>query len=137
MINGHLPSRLRRRPTEVEGPRSVLRRQWELLEWLSASEEGVAVAEAAHAMGVAVKTIRRDLIDLRKMGFDLRETVEVYNRKRWRLVSAFESLRTRRQRYRAIRDNLDVLLDQAAKIDDDPLVKDLRAVRRRVARKCR
>ena len=133
----HLSSRLRRRPIEVAFPHSPLLRQWELLDWLSSSDEGVTVADAASALGVDEKTIRRDLILLRKAGFDLRESVEDHNRKRWRLRTRFEAMRTSRQKYRAVRDNLGVLLDQAQQLQDQRLVDDLRALRRRVARKCR
>ena len=67
----------------------------------------------------------------------MRESVEDHNRKRWRLRTRFEAMRTNKQKYRAVRDNLDVLLDQAQQLQDQHLVADLRAMRRRVARKCR
>ena len=83
------------------------------------------------------KTIRRDLTFLRKVGFDVRVTIEGHNRKRWRLRTRFEAMCATKQKYRAIRDNLELLLDQAEQLQDQRLVDDLRALRRRVVRKCR
>ena len=63
-------------------------------------------AEAAEAFDVNLRTIRRDLILLRHVGFDLVCTDEEHNRKRWRIRQPWERLRTKRQRYAAIRDQL-------------------------------
>ena len=95
---------------------SQLVRQWHLLEWLSSETQGVTVEEAAQATGKDQKTIRRDLILLRKAGFDLEETVEDHGRKRWRIRQPFERLRSKRRQYEAIRSGLDTLLKQAAKL---------------------
>ena len=93
--------------------------------------------EAAQAAGKDQKTIRRDLILLRKAGFDLEETVEDHGRKRWRIRQPFERLRSKRRQYEAIRSGLDRLLKQAAKVEDSRLQDDLKAVRQRVMRKAR
>ena len=106
-----LPSRIRRRPVKLSTPHSPLIRQWQLLEWLSSEPEGITVGEAAQATGVDQKTIRRDLIMLRKIGFDLEEKVEEFGRKRWRGRQPFERMRSKRRRYQMIRDGLDLLLD--------------------------
>ncbi len=65
--------------------------------------EGVTVAEAVEATGAGDKTIRRDLIMLRKVGFDLEETVGEYGRKSWRIRQPFERLRSKRRQYQSIR----------------------------------
>ena len=137
MTTAHLISRIRRRPVEVEHPHSPLIRQWHLLEWLSSEPEGITVGEAAEATGVDPKTIRRDLILLRNVGFDLEETVEDFGRKRWRIRQRFERLRSKRRQYQAIREGLDLLLMQAEKVGDKRLLNDLEAIRQRVVRRCR
>ena len=132
-----LYSRIRRRSTGSSAPHTPMVRQWQLLEWLSSEPEGVTVAEAAIATGMDQKTIRRDLILLRKIGFDLDETVEERGRKRWRIRQSFERLRSKKRRYQAIRDSLDLLLEQVDRVGDRRLVDDLKAMRQRVVRKCR
>ena len=132
-----LTVRVRRRPVSIESVPSQLVRQWQLLEWLSSESQGVTVEEAAQAAGKDQKTIRRDLILLRKAGFDLEETVEDHGRKRWRIRQPFERLRSKRRQYEAIRSGLDTLLKQAAKVEDSRLQDDLKAVRQRVMRKAR
>ena len=62
-----------------------LARQWKLLHTLSARRHGATVRELSDEMGVADKTIRRDLQFLAKTGFPLTETVGAYGRKSWRL----------------------------------------------------
>lgn len=132
-----LYSRIRRRSTSSSAPHTPMVRQWQLLEWLSSEPEGVTVAEAAIATGMNQKTIRRDLILLRKIGFDLGETVEEFGRKRWRIRQSFERNRSKEQRYQAIRDSLDFLLEQVDRVGDKRLLDDLEAIRKRVKRKCR
>lgn len=83
------------------------------------------------------RTIRRDLILVRKVGFDLEETVEDHARKRWRIRQQFERRRSKRRQYRAIRNALDTLLEQAATPEDRRLVADLQPARRRAAQKCK
>ena len=136
MTTAHLKFLTCRRPVKVAHPHSPLIRQWQLVEWLSSEPEGVTAAEAAEAAGVDVRTIRRDLILLRKVGFDLEEAMEDHGRKRWRIRQPYERLRSKRQRYRAIREGLDRLLTQAENVGDKRLLKDLEAIRRRVVRRC-
>lgn len=132
-----LSSRIRRRPVRAIRPHSPLIRQWKLLELLASKPDGVTVRQFAEAAGTTQKTVRRDLIMLRRVGFDLEETVEERGRKSWRVRQPFERLRSKRRQYQAIRDSLDVLLMQADVAGDRRLADDLRAMRRRVVRKCR
>ena len=102
-------------------------RQWKLMAWLTAEPAGITVAEAAEAFGVNLKTIRRDLILLRRLGFDLVEAEEAYNRKRWRIRAPLERLRTQRQRRSAIIGLLTDAREQALLIGDQELVEALQA----------
>ena len=112
-------------------------RQWRLLQLLATEPEGVAVREFAAEVGTSQKTIRRDLVMLRKAGFDLEPTVGRHGRKAWRLRHPHERLRSPRKRYELILEHLDELLLQADALDDANLVHRLRELRRRVQRKCR
>ncbi len=96
------------------------------MEWLTAESEGITVAEAAEAFDVNLRTIRRDLILLRRLGFDLVETEEEHNRKRWRIRQPWERLRTKQQRRAAICDLLTNACEQAQLISDQQLVEALR-----------
>ena len=49
------------------------------------SSKGVTLRRAAREFGVSPRTIRRDLVLLEQLGFDLEETVEKFGRKRWRV----------------------------------------------------
>ena len=126
-----------RRPVKVSNPHSPLIRQWKLLELLASEPDGVTVQRFAKEAGTSEKTVRRDLIMLRKVGFDLAETVEDHGRKSWRVRQPFERLRSKRRQYESIRGTLDLLLMQVERVEDQRLVKDVRAIRGRVARKCR
>ena len=131
-----LTSRIRRRPINKSATHTPLFRQWQLLQWLSCKPEGVTVGEVAKVTGMSLKTIRRDLILLRELGFDLEEFVEERGRKRWRVRQPFERLRSKKQQYQAIRQGLDNLLMQIEKVGDKRLMDDLKAIRKRVKRKC-
>ena len=133
LLNG----RIQRRNVKATTPHSPLIRQWQLLEWLSSKPDGVSVREASEATGVDQKTIRRDLILLRKVGFDLEEVVGERGKKFWRVRQPFERLRSKKRQYRAILDSLDVVLMQAELAEDNRLAKDLKALRSRVNRKCK
>ena len=123
-------------PTEKPVIDSQIFRQWKLMEWLTTESEGITVAEAAEAFDVNLRTIRRDLILLRHVGFDLVCTDEEHNRKRWRIRQPWERLRTKRQRYAAIRDQLTAVCSQAQVIGDQRLVEDLENLLSRVKRRC-
>jgi len=105
-----VPSRIRRRPVQSIDVHTPLIRQWKLLELLSSGPVGVTVRELGEATGRGDKTVRRDLVLLRKVGFDLRESVGPYGRKSWRVGHRFERLRSPRKQYKAILDTLDVLI---------------------------
>ena len=109
-------------------------RQWKLMAWLTAEPAGITVAEAAEAFGVNLKTIRRDLILLRRLGFDLVETEESYKRKRWHIRAPLERLRTQRQRRAAIIGLLTDAREQALLIGDQELVETLQAALNRARR---
>ena len=64
---------------------SALERHWRLLRVLSTQSSGSSVRELMHETGVSEKTIRRDLILLRRVGFPLEETIVEKNLKLWKL----------------------------------------------------
>ena len=132
-----ITTRIRRRPAQAALTDSQLARQWKLLERLATEPEGFTVAEAIEATGVSDKTVRRDMILLREVGFDLKETVGEHGQKSWRVRQPFERMRSKPRQYQLIRDSLDLLLVQAAKVEDRLLVDELQAMRKRIARKCR
>lgn len=130
-------SLIRRRPVRSTAAHTPLIRQWKLLELLSSAPDGVTVHELTEATGMSDKTVRRDLILLRKVGFDLKESVGPYGRKSWRVGQRFERLKSPRKQYKAILDTLDVLLMQLSLAGDRRLAADLEAIRRRVVKQCR
>ncbi len=132
-----LTTHVRRRGKSTRGVSSPLPRQWKLLELLSSDSEGASVNELATTLGVDAKTVRRDLILFKHIGFDVAETVGEYGRKSWRIQPRFETLRTKRQQYRSIRDSLAVLIEQAQSLGDQRLMVGLEAIWRKVERKDR
>jgi len=60
-----------------------LQRQWDILRTMTARRYGVTIRELANEHGVSQKTIRRDLVTLRRAGFRLAEREEAHGRKRW------------------------------------------------------
>lgn len=77
----HKPSKGRGKPPTGR----TLRRQWNLLQQLWASQRGFTINELVATTGVVAKTIRRDLILLRQVGFRLEETIHAHGCKRWRI----------------------------------------------------
>ncbi len=71
---------------------SPLLRQWNLLAALAEHQAGLGVEELARERDVGEKTIRRDLILLRRAGFPLVETRASHGRKLWRLAAAAPAL---------------------------------------------
>lgn len=63
-------------------------RHWKILRSLSARGTGATLREMAEDTGVSQKTISRDLLMLKQVGFSLVETVGDQNRKNWRLEQA-------------------------------------------------
>ena len=112
-------------------------RQWRLLRLLATEPEGVAIREFAAQAGTSLKTIRRDLVMLRKAGFELEPTVGRHGRKAWLLRHPHERLRSPRKRYELILEHLEDLLLQADALEDANLASHLRELRRRVQRKYR
>lgn len=124
----------KRIPTEI-APNTPLIRQWQLLEWLASTSTGVRVAQAAEAFNVDTKTIRRDLVLLKHLGFDLKETTEGPGRKAWRIDKPVKIPKTARQEYRTIAELLDALMERVAELEDKGFRTDLQAFQMRVRRK--
>lgn len=123
----------KRLPTEI-APNTPLIRQWQLLEWLAWTTNGVRVAQAANAFNVDTKTIRRDLVLLEHLGFDLKETVEGPGRKVWRIEKPLKMPKTVRQEYRSIAELLDALMERVDELEDRGFRTDLQAFQMRVLR---
>ena len=77
-----LTTRLRQHAGEDE---SILARQWRLLKLMIFSPKGFTIKELVALSGVSEKTVHRDLIFLKEVGFDVSETVEDFGRKLWRV----------------------------------------------------
>ena len=72
--------------TDIAMPDQLpLVRQWILLRKLCSSHYGVTVQDMIHELGVSDKTIRRDLETFQAAGFPVKETVEEFGRKKWRI----------------------------------------------------
>jgi len=114
---------------------SPLPRQWQLLEQLSTKK--ATIKELVKATGMSEKTIRRDLVMLREIGFDLIETVGEFGRKYWSLLHPFDRLWTKRQQYESIRESIFLLIDQAKAIGDHRLDAGLKVICDWLNEKCR
>ena len=130
----HPMPKAKRLPTEI-APNTPLIRQWQLLEWLTSTTTGVRVAQAAKAFDVDTKTIRRDLVLLKHMGFDLKETTEGPGRKVWRIDKPVKMPKTVRQEYRSVAELLDALMERVDELEDQGFRTDLQAFQMRVLRK--
>ena len=64
---------------------AAIARHWCLVRLLSSRPTGATVRELMDVVGVSEKTIRRDLVLLRSVGFPLSETIVARNLKRWQL----------------------------------------------------
>jgi len=119
---------------------STLVRQWRLLELLSSAFKGLTIKELVVHSGVSEKTVRRDLALLKKVGFDVVETVQDYGRKLFRIrhsSEVTEGVDARQGQYRLICDVLQQLHDQAQALGDVLLAADLEGVQLRVRQRCR
>ena len=132
-----LPTRIHRRRRGTPSVGSPLFRQWKLMELLASDRKGATVNTLARLLGFSTKTIRRDLILFKQIGFDVAETVEEFGRKVWRIRHPFETMRSKRRQYRTVEKSLAVLIEQAQAIGDQRLVAGLEAMRRKVERKGR
>ena len=131
-----LTARVQRRAGKEESD-SPMVRHWKLLQQLSSSAVGATVFELADAMNVHPKSIRRDLLLLKRMGFDVSATVKKRGLKVWRIRHPFERLKNKRKQYRSIGDSLAILVEQARTVGDSSLVADLEAAHKKVIRKAR
>ena len=126
--------RTRRLPNEIS-PNTPLIRQWQLLEWLASTTTGIRVAQAARAFDVDTKTIRQDLVLLKHLDFDLKESTEGHGRKLWRIDKPIKMPKTARQEYRSIAELLDALMKRVDELEDRAFRTDLQAFQMRVRRK--
>ena len=113
---------------------SPLPRQWKLLEQLSTKK--ATIKELIKATGMSEKTVRRDIITLREVGFDVVETIGEYGRKYWSLLNPFNRLWTKREQYESIRESVYVLIEQAASMKDHRLTAALNVVCEWLNEKC-
>ncbi len=114
-------------------------RQWRILKLLTYSPKGFTVKELAVLSGMCEKTVRRDLVFLQDIGFDMAETVEDHGRKRWRIRRLPESVSVRgsvREKYGLIHDTLGDLHDAARIIGDSGLAVALKRLQEWVEGKC-
>ena len=82
------------RSEDGEEPHPLVR-QWRILKLLTYSPQGFTIKELTALSGMSDKTVRRDLIFLQRVGFDMAETAEEYGRKRWRIRRMPESMAVR------------------------------------------
>lgn len=64
---------------------NCLRRQWALLRALTTRHLGLTIRQMADEVGVTERTIRRDLIVFRDVGFPLVEEIGEFGLKTWRI----------------------------------------------------
>jgi len=129
----HLPLLTARIRQDDGDEESVLARQWRLLKLLTFAPKGLTVKELTAVSGVSEKTVRRDLILLKKIGFNVAETVEEFGRKTWRVRRLSEG----NGQYDLIHDALQQLHDVALILGDVPLAESLNRLQVWVQGKCR
>jgi predicted DNA-binding transcriptional regulator YafY len=135
----HLPLLTTQIRQEDGDDESVLARQWRLLKLLTFAPKGFTVKELVAVSGVSEKTIRRDLVFLKEVGFDVSETVEEFGRKLWRIRRLSESTGgqgTRAEKYALIHDSLRDLHDVALILGDSALAEALKRLQEWVEGKC-
>lgn len=118
---------------------STLARQWRLLKLLAFAPKGFTVKELTAVSGVSEATVRRDLAFLRRIGFDVAETVEDYGRKAWRVRRLPESTGGNGERvdkYGLILDALQQAHDASLILGDVLLAADLEGMQLRVRQRC-
>jgi predicted DNA-binding transcriptional regulator YafY len=64
---------------------NCLRRQWALLRSLTSRHMGLTIRQMAEDVGVTQRTIRRDLVVFRDVGFPLVEEIGEFGLKTWRI----------------------------------------------------
>ena len=119
---------------------STLARQWRLLKLLAFAPRGFTVKELTAVSGMSEKTVRRDLDLLKRVGFDVSETVEEFGRKAWRIRRLSESTVGKGQKgeqYSVIHDALQQIHDVALILGDSPLAESLQRLQEWVQGKCR
>ncbi len=127
------------RSQDGEEPHPLVR-QWRILKLLTYSPKGYTVKELAVLSGMCEKTVRRDLVFLQRVGFDMAESVEQAGRKRWRIQRLPESMTVRdglREKYGLIHASLGDLHDAALTIGDSGLAVAFQRLQEWVEGKCR
>ena len=136
----HLPLLTTRIRSKNDGDdESPLARQWRVLKLLTFAPKGFTVKELVAVSGMSEKTIRRDLVFLKQVGFDISETVEDYGRKLWRVRRLSESTGgkgTTGEKYALIHDTLRDLHDVALVLGDLSLAEALKRLQEWVGGKC-
>lgn len=64
----------------------ALSRQWNMLRSMSRSATGLTIADLSRENKVGIRTIRRDMLTLVRVGFPLQETVGRFGKKLWRVA---------------------------------------------------
>ena len=119
---------------------STLARQWRLLKLLIFAPKGFTIKELVAVSGMSEKTVRRDLVFLKEVGFDVSESVGDFGRKFWRICHLSESTEgkgTTAEKYGLIHDALRDLHDVALILGDSPLAESLKRLQVWVRGKCR
>ena len=101
--------------------------------------KGFTVKELVALSNMSEKTVRRDLMFLKEVGFDVSETVEEYGRKLWRVRRLSESAGgrgTTAEKYGLIHDTLRDLHDVALILGDEALAFSLKRLGEWVEGKC-
>jgi len=101
------------------------------------STRKATIKELMTATGMSEKTVRRDIIMLREIGFDVMETTGEFGRKYWSLLNPFDRLWTKREQYESIRESVYLLIEQAGSMKDHRLTAALNVVCEWLNEKCR
>lgn len=135
----HLPLLTTRIRPQDGDEESSLARQWRLLKLLAFASKGFTIRELVAVSGVSDKTIRRDLVFLKEIGFDVAEMVGERGRKSWRLRRLCETVAgvgRSGDKYSLIHDTLADLRDVALILGDSPLAESLKRLQDWVQGKC-
>lgn len=135
----HLPLLTTRIRAQDDEDESSLARQWRLLKLLAFAPKGFTIRELVSVSGVSDKTIRRDLVFLKEVGFDVAETVGDRGRKSWRLRRLSDTaagMGRTGEKYSLIHGTLGDLHDVALILGDEALAFSLKRLQEWVQGKC-
>ena len=137
-MSTHLPLLTTRIRSKNDGDEeSALARQWRLLKLLTFAPKGFTVKQLVAVSGMSVKTIRRDLVFLKEVGFDVAETVGESGVSRgvfaaWRITGEGRGEKSTA----LIHDTLNDLHDVALILGDEGLAFSLKRLGEWVGGKC-